>query len=108
MPPHACPSANFGSRSLAAPKTWYEVIRPKNIHMQKSPSHVKNWTTASCFIVAGISRMAEVISAKYAPTPRCSLCLRLNSSMSSGGYSFDVKTVHSTQSRKATAPILNA
>src|SRR5215210_238599 len=106
MPPHACPSTNRGSRSLEAPKTWYEVISPKNIHMQKRPSQVKNWTTANCFIVVGISRMAEVISEKYAPKPRRSRRLRSKSSMSSGGYSLEVKTVQSTQTRKAAAPSL--
>ena len=41
-PPHAVPSLYPGELASAAPKTWRAVLTPKNIHMQKSPSQVKN------------------------------------------------------------------
>lgn len=70
--------------------------------MAKRPIHVKNWTAASCFMRAGISLKATQIS------PQPSLFLRRNSSMSSGGYSFVVTMVQSTESRKTTAPMVKA
>src|SRR5689334_12838425 len=80
---------------------------PKNCHMQGNANQVKNWTTASCFIVVGISASEEKISAKPAAMPFFSRLKRSNASMSSGGYSFVVITVHNTATRKTIAPILN-
>src|SRR5689334_20493718 len=106
MPPHSPPSAKRVDVESVAPKICRDVINPKNIHMQKRPSQVKICTTASCFIVRGISRMAEKISSRPLPIPRVSAFFLRKSSKFSGGYSFDVRTVHNTQSRKAAAPIL--
>src|SRR5438105_4027544 len=80
----------------------------KNIPMTTKRNHVKHCSTADCFMVVGISRKAERISVRAAPKPLCSLRLRSNSAMFSGGNSFVVITVQSTQTRKATAPILKA
>src|SRR5215216_6334531 len=107
IPPHSPPSAKRAEVESVVPNTCREVIKPKNIHIQNSPSHVKTCTTASCFMVCGISRIAEKISARAFPTPRVSSFLLRNSSKFSGGYSFDVKTVHNTASRKAIEPSLN-
>src|SRR5690348_7878151 len=80
---------------------------PKNCHMQGSANQVKNCTTASCFIVVGISASDEAISANPPKQPLFSARKRRNASISSGGYSFVVSTVQSTAARKTIAPILN-
>src|SRR5215510_5904838 len=107
IPPHSPPSAKRAELGSFAPNTCREVIKPKNIHMQNNPSQVNIWTTASCFIVAGISRIAEMISFSALPIPADSAFFLRNSSMFSGGYSFDDTTVHKTHNKKAAAPILN-
>src|SRR5262245_22088041 len=107
IPPHSPPSAKRAELGSFAPNTCREVINPKNIHMQNRPSQVNIWTTASCFIVAGISRIAEKISFNALPIPADSAFLLRNSSVLSGAYSRDVSTVHKTNNRKAAAPILN-
>ena len=73
--------------------------------MQNRPSQVKSCTTASCFIVFGMSRTASPTSVSSAPTPDFSFRHRSNASRSSGGYSVVVITVQSTASRNTTAPI---
>ena len=72
--------------------------------MQNSPSQVNVCTTASCFMVFGISRTASTTSASTAPAPRPSAFIFVNAAMSSGGYSSVVNTVQSTASRNTTAP----
>src|SRR5215213_4159722 len=106
-PPHSVPCAKSGERSSGAPKTWRATAIPKNCHMQGKANQVKNWTTASCFIVVGISATDEKISAKPLRHPFFSRRIRSNASMFSGGYSFVVATVQTTAMRKTSAPILN-
>src|SRR5215510_4476806 len=80
---------------------------PKNCHIHGRANQVKNWTTANCFIVLGISATEENISPKPAAIPFFSRFMRAKASRSSGGYSFVVNTVHNTATKKTTAPILN-
>src|SRR5262249_24438670 len=107
MPPPSPPSANRRELGSFAPNTWRAVIKPKNIHMQNRPSQVNIWTTARRFIVSGISAIADPISLNALPIPVVWLFFFRNSSRFSGGYSFDVRTVHNTHNKKAAAPILN-
>ena len=87
-----------------APNTWRAVAGTKKIHIQNSPSQVKSCTTANCFMVAGISRIASPTSLIIAPTPCFSLFFAWNASMSSGGNSLVVITVQSTHTRNTSAP----
>src|SRR3989442_8752259 len=72
--------------------------------MQNRPSQVNSWTTASCRIVTGISRMEALISLKRGPSPRRPRRARSHAAGSSGGNSPVVTTVHSTARKKTTAP----
>src|SRR5437899_11038093 len=45
-PFHSMPSVNRGDDGSAAPKTVRATAPGRNSHMQKSPSHVQNWTGA--------------------------------------------------------------
>ncbi len=73
--------------------------------MQKKPSQVKICTHARRRIVGGMASASWRISAAAAPRPVFSAFIRRNASMSSGGCSRVVKTVHSTAARKTTAPM---
>src|SRR5215510_4155284 len=79
---------------------------PKNCHIHGRANQVKNWTSANCFIVRGISATEEKISPKPAAIPFFSRFMRAKASRSSGGYSFVVNTVHNTATKKTAAPIL--
>ena len=76
----------------------------KYSHMQKSPNQVHTCTHASWRIVAGMLRMASLISATPPPIPTLLAFIAWNAAMSSGGYSFVVRIVHSTAPRNAAAP----
>ena len=75
--------------------------------MQNKPSQVKSWTTASCRIVAGISRIAAAISPSRGPSPRRPRRARSHAAGSSGGNSLVVTIVHSTARKNTTAPTWN-
>src|SRR5207247_10952660 len=45
-PFHSMPSVNRGDDASGAPKTVRATAPGRNNHMQKSPSHVQNWTGA--------------------------------------------------------------
>src|SRR5262245_12086436 len=83
--PHSPPTAKRAELGSFAPNTCREVIKPKNIHMQNNPSQVNIWTIASCFIVAGISLIADKISLNALAIPAVSDFFLRKSSMSSGG-----------------------
>src|ERR1035437_9245264 len=103
-PPHSTPEEYNTDFSSTAPKTLRATATGKYNHMQNRPSQVKICAHASCFMVKGISASAEKTSRAPPATPVFSAFIFLKASMSSGGYSFVVKTVHSTATRMATAP----
>src|SRR3954447_22809584 len=69
-PPHLTPAVYSGEAVLCAPNTLRAMATPKYSHMQNNPSHVINWTGASCFMVLGMLEMASRISLAFSPIPR--------------------------------------